>query len=342
MFNTLREGGRAFDCAPDNRRPGWSDDLKGMTVRMFRSTVAMTLTLLVLLVNLQPFCQQAQGDPILLDPQRRTIFGFTTSGVHDPVDIYETPNGWGIAFLDPTRPVHPLTQETLYYNFFNVLNRQFPPTSGWSFVGDARRISDNSLRVHTYDAVGTRAFVGADIDIEYRPTPNTVDPTANMHWIQVVSNNHRIGGRHGDLDNKVDVLRDRTPYYDSDFAANSRNFLDTPRRPDPEQDHDWIAALFLVSGPTTPGRVTIFNHAGILWGWENRFFRNVGVGAFHDRVHDEVLIHLPEEEFVAYHDEFHADLSAVPEPSTATLIGMGVLCLCLHAWRRRRRLPCAG
>lgn len=298
--------------------------------------------------------------PIVLDPQARTFptpSRFITTGVYDPLDLYATNRGFGITFLDPLLPSHPLTREPLYFNFFNVLDRRFPATTGWKFSGDARRLSDGSLRVHSYDAIGgddplRRAgrpgaviptpIVGALFDVEYQPAAN--DPTANLHWIQVVSNNHRGGGAHGTLDNKVDVgPTQANPYYDIGGSANNRNLLDRPARPDLENDHDWIAALFLASGPLTPGEVTIYNDAGILWGWKNRFFPLGNLALFHDQAHHDLLDDLPANSFTSLHDEFHEDLQngptffpgpfAVPEPSLALLWLAGSVGL---LWTRRR------
>jgi hypothetical protein len=126
-----------------------------------------TLLLLGLFLGTTLFGQRALGGPITVDPQARTIFGHTTTGLHDLLDVYNTPRGWGIAYLDPLTTV-----------------------KGWNFVGDPRRFSNNSLRVHTYDAEGRPTLVGAIFDVEYRPAGT--DPRNNMHWIQVVSDNNNI------------------------------------------------------------------------------------------------------------------------------------------------------
>lgn len=271
---------------------------------------------------MQSWCQVALAAPIELAPSARTIFGVSTTGQHDLLDIYTTPNGFGIVYLDPDVPVHPLTRETLYYNFYDVLSPTFP--TGWTFTDDAQDISDNSLRVRTYDAQGSAASVGADFDVQYIVPLGGRNPFLNMHWIQVVSNNHNITNNpgHGNLGNVVDVANNNTPYYDTGATADNRNLIDDPRRDDVERDHDWIAALFLVSGPDTAGAVTIYDNAGILWGWKNRFFPNPDVGAFHNEV-DNLLDDMPLEEYALYHDEFHEELAAIPEPSTALMAIVG-------------------
>jgi hypothetical protein len=112
-------------------------------------------------------------------------------------------------------------------------------------------------------------------------------------------------------------------------AANSRNLYDFPKRPDVEFNNSWIAALFLVSGPTTPGRVTIYNDSGILWGWKNVFFPNVNVAQFRADVRQEVENQLPLQEVVAFDNEFNQDLRAasVPEPPTIVLVLSAVVFL---------------
>jgi hypothetical protein len=307
-----------------------------------------------LIIGLSTACLQAQGGPITVTPQARTIFGRAMSGQTNLVQVYDTANGWGVTFLEPPKPINPLNynQEQLYYNFFNVLNRQYPTTTAapWNFVGDARAFSPNSLQVHTYSAIGTAAAVGADIDVEYKPAAGSTDPTANMHWIQTVSTNNKITivngeptSNPGTSDNKIDVRSTNTvnPYYDNGFAANSRNFIDRPRRPDVEFDNTWIAALFLASGPSTPGKVTIYNDSGILWGWQNFFFPNVGLAAFQNDVEQvltrQELTLVSSDQYTTYVDQFEYALSAVPEPPTVVSVciagAFGLVC-------SRRRLGC--
>jgi hypothetical protein len=243
-----------------------------------------------------------------------------------------------------------------YYNFFNVLTRQYPnlPATPWNFTGDARSLSANSLLVHTYNAIGTADAVGADIDVEYKPAAGTNDPTANIHWVQVVSTNNKITygpapdfepqSNPGTLDNKVDVRRTNTtnPYYDNGFAANSRNFIDTPRRPDVEFDNTWTAALFLVSGPNTAGNVTIYNDSGILWGWQNIFVPDFNLVAFKDEVENELKRDYPNN-YVNYINEFEAELAAVPEPPTLISVVVAGVCGVTCSWRRyRRQIPAAA
>ena len=141
------------------------------------------------------------------------------------------------------------------------------------------------------------------------PGPNNTtvsngNPTTNLHWIQVVSTNNAITfpgsvptSNPGTPANKVDVRRTNatSPYYDQGFAANNKNFLDTPRRPDVEFDNDWIAAEFLVSGPSNPGtpqnpaQITVYNDSGITWGWQNFFFTDVNEQQFIADVREDVF-----------------------------------------------------
>jgi hypothetical protein len=223
-----------------------------------------------------------------------------------------------VTFLEPAVPVNPLYystpagQGTLYYNFFNTLNRMYPTTSGWSVTGNATALAQGSLQINTYGAIGTPTRVGADFALTYlttMPGPNTTtvsngNPTVNLHWIQVVSTNNAItypGGEPtsnpGTLANKVDVRRTNTtsPYYDQGFAANSSNFLDRPGRPDVEFENNWVASLFLASGPANPGtvqnpaQITVYNDSGILWGWQNFFFPNVNEAQFIQDVEQDVF-----------------------------------------------------
>jgi hypothetical protein len=67
-------------------------------------------------------------------------------------------------------------------------------------------------------------------------------------------------------------------------AANGRNFVDTLRRPDVEFQNDWIATLFLVSGPKNPGTgrnpTTIYIDSEHHPGLQNFFFFTNEQGLF--------------------------------------------------------------
>lgn len=198
----------------------------------------------------------------------------TTSGLHDLQDHYTIGGNIWKADLSPFNPTY-LRSPT--QNFADVLSAAFP---GFTYASAANELSDNSLVVRTYDVQGTPARVGAEFHIEY--APHGSDPTTNLHWIQVVTNNHNITDNpgHGNTDNTVDnpfSPGDRSPYYDDGGAATSGSatgqtiaFYDFPGRTDADMSHYWSAELFLVTGPmigATSGQITTLG--GVQWGWKN-------------------------------------------------------------------------
>jgi hypothetical protein len=313
-----------------------------------------------------------------------------TTGASNVDQVYHTANGWGVTFLEPSPAVDPLyysptpgNEGPLYYNFFNTLDRMYPKTKGWTVTGNAVKLAPNSLQVNTYGAIGTPNVVGADFAATYvttKPGPNgtTVsngNPATNIHWIQDVATNNKITynaegdpmSNPGTRDNKIDVPRTNvtSPYYDQGFAATSKNFIDTPRRPDVEVDNDWIATLFLVSGPATPGtaanpaKITVYNNSGVTWGWQNFFFRNVNEQQFIADVDDDVFGEdqlgefavdldlkpgagnvpvtvdlVPTTDYGSYEKAF---ASSVPEPSTWAMMLLGFAGLGYAGYRRASR-----
>ncbi|MFO0910715.1 MAG: hypothetical protein U0794_20605 [Isosphaeraceae bacterium] len=221
---------------------------------------------------------RVRADIVVEQYAARNILGFTTTGLYDPTEFYFVgPQLWQ-ASLNPLHPVTLARGGTA--NFLAVLQAAFPLASGWSFVAAAANLTEGSLRVHSYDVKGSAGYVGIEqtpkvgFDVEY--VPGAGDPVNNMHWIQVVTNNHALGGGggHGVNANIVDIPTGQTnPYYDTAGAADSRNFLDGPGRTDGNAAHNWVADLYLVSGPTTAGTqanpavVTVYN--GVRWGWTN-------------------------------------------------------------------------
>jgi hypothetical protein len=209
-----------------------------------------------------------QADPIIiLQPQSRTIFDETASGQYDSIDDYNIGTVSWQAVLDPLSPAESVRGGTS--NFMAVLTAAFPASSGWTFVTAATNLSNGSLRVHTYDVKGTPSSVGAEFDLEY--VPGAGDPIMNIHWIQVVTNNHSATNSpgHGSTVSILDNPFSLGPYYDDAGAADMRNFYDFPLRSDANMSHFWFADLYLVTGPAAgaPGQVTI--HNGIRWGWKN-------------------------------------------------------------------------
>ena len=162
--------------------------------------------------------------------------------------------------------------------FLDQLKKEFTAADGWSYTLADQPPAEGSLLVHDYIAHGTPKLVGAEFMVEYKPGGAL---PANIHWIQVVKNNHKKDGDHEDKEYKVDRGRAISPYYDeigisgfNDLAApTSFFFYDYPKRDDAAMVHNWTAELFLVTGPErtrygiTPGPITILG--GIRWGWEN-------------------------------------------------------------------------
>jgi hypothetical protein len=150
--------------------------------------------------------------------------------------------------------------------FLATLRRAFPT---WIFNSAANDLA-GSLEVRTYEAVGTSSTVGANLDLWY--TPGAGDPTAPVHrinWIQRIVSNHN-GNDHGSNQDIIDNgSRTGSPYYRPGFSNSffAQSFDSSPRLPDPNRNHDWLAELYMVE-ETGPQQVTIYN--GIQWGWNNR------------------------------------------------------------------------
>lgn len=214
-------------------------------------------------------CVAAQAQVLITDYKSATVFGHTTSGVYDPTDTYQIGAQDWVANLLPLQAAY---QRAVSSNFFSVLTAAFPTTAGWSYASSVNELSKGSLVVHTYDVIGSPNKVGAEFHVEY--IPQGTDPIANMHWIQVVTDNHNVTNNpgHGNPENIVDnpfSPGGRSPYYDDGAAADGRNFYDFPFRTDGDQSHTWQAELFLVSGPPAGTKGLITFHGGVLWGWEN-------------------------------------------------------------------------
>ncbi|MBW2738982.1 MAG: PEP-CTERM sorting domain-containing protein [Deltaproteobacteria bacterium] len=228
-------------------------------------------TLLLGLIAWLIFISPVYGTPLTTDYKSFAITfaegSPTTSGNYDPTDPYMIGTDPWVANLLPLQPTY---LRSVSSNFANVLDVAFPTSAGWTYQSSVNELSDDSLVVHTYDVQGTSARVGAEFHMEY--VPHGTDPTSNIHWIQVITDNHAIPEGHGTQENEVDNPHSpsgRSPYYDDRGAANSTDFYDFPVRPDANMSHNWIAELFLVTGPSIGTSGNIIFHGGVKWGWEN-------------------------------------------------------------------------
>jgi hypothetical protein len=197
------------------------------------------------------------------------------SGVRDPVDVYVVGR---LLCSVRLRPPKVTAVTNTGGNFFATLSGAYPPAAGWTYQSAVRRLSRNTIEIKTYDAQAEGGAVGADAHFRYVPT--AADPRTDIHWVQVVTDNHNVTNNpgHGNAENVVDTPSRRgTPYYDDGALADSGacaagcNFYDKPRRADPAMDHGWDAVLFLVQGPApaaAPGNVLLLR-PGLSWGWEN-------------------------------------------------------------------------
>ena len=141
------------------------------------------------------YISTASGSPLTTDYRQSSFtignVTYTTPGIYDPTDQYiigAQETHW-FANLQPPNPAYLISPNSGVTEYFSAA---FPTTAGWSYAFSDSALSENSLVVHNYSVVGTAQLVGARFHVEY--TPHGTDPTDNIHWIQVISNNHGRGG----------------------------------------------------------------------------------------------------------------------------------------------------
>lgn len=197
-----------------------------------------------------------------------TEFGFNMSGNFDPEEPYVTGLLQCKTELYPNI-IFPTEEATMQANYVTILNNAYP---GWTFNNAATSLSADAIEIKTYDAIGTSTGVGVWIHARY--VPHDGYPTDSIHWVQLLTTNHGLKGTgHGPSASYLDAQNaaTTTPYYDDQFAADSRDIIDRPRRVDANLDHTWEATTFLVSGPDVgdgAGTVTLLG-PGFTWGWKN-------------------------------------------------------------------------
>ncbi|MBI4910822.1 MAG: hypothetical protein HY820_44830 [Acidobacteria bacterium] len=222
-----------------------------------------------------------QATPLKLDYNTQGTATFTplrsqeysyNYGFHQHNDPYTIgPNNWDV-WLTPDPPEY---LRGASVNFANLMGATFKTSDGWSYQSAANELSDNSLIVRIYAARSGSDLAGAEFLVEY--APGFQDPLLDVHWIQVITDNHAVGAAHGTPENAVDYRYAGSPYYDHGGVATSTWFYDFPKR-EWDAAHTWTAELYLVTGPPvieqpdgkyrpTPGAVTVLG--GIKWGWEN-------------------------------------------------------------------------
>ncbi|MFN9965203.1 MAG: hypothetical protein ACK52F_00325, partial [bacterium] len=182
---------------------------------------------------------------------------------YDPSEEYILPDGrQGVTTLDPLSVTSIARGGTAA--FLATLKAAFP---AWNFNKAANDLA-GSFDVEVYDALGTPSTVGADFRLQYNPAGGDPTPANNeLHWIQRVVNNHKLGAPHGTLDDKIDIVPSQdNPFYDTFGDADEDSFHDFPKRFDADKNHFWFADLYLVE-LTAPQTVTIYN--GVRWGWTN-------------------------------------------------------------------------
>lgn len=228
----------------------------------------------------------ASADPLKEDYQSY-ILNFvggtpTSSGVYDAQDNYD-PTGGKTIGVAKTKPAKVEYIKTFSLEYYNILESEYKVADGWSYATRVADLTDDSLLVRTYDVNGAPGHVGVEFHLEY--IAGQGDPTQNLHWIQVIKDNHAIDDSnndqgHGTAEAEVDnpySLNARSPYYDDGgaavFSATGGDFYDFPGRLDDDKNHDWVAELMLVTGPglvgnsANPGLITFLG--GVRWGWEN-------------------------------------------------------------------------
>ena len=155
--------------------------------------------------------------------------------------------------------------------------------SAYTIAGFGASLNLN-FNVTKYAAFNNGSSGGASMVVDYTAQDGAVLP-ANLHWIQVVTDNYNISGINGaDLsaakglgkpENIVDNVGSVSPYYDLDAKGNPDfavppHFEDGPSRPEPTKANPtitWNATLFLVSDNNKA--MTVYD--GVNYGWQTTF-----------------------------------------------------------------------
>lgn len=142
---------------------------------------------------------------------------------------------------------------------------------------------DIDFKITQYRALQDGTNAGGVLVVDYTNPRNTVLP-ANLHWIQIVTDNYNITGVNGNNltaptgigndENVIDAPKTPgSPFYDVSsntapdaFNTNPPHFEDQSQRPDPTAANptiNWNATLFLVSDNNKA--LTVYD--AVQWGW---------------------------------------------------------------------------
>lgn len=206
---------------------------------------------------------------IALTTESSLAFSITTPTEYSPVEIYNTYNN-NSSYVGTVTLYPEITSITRggTTGFLQTLNQAF---QDWTFNTAPSDLA-GSFQIEKYLAkytvIESTPVVGGEIELLYKPSNGDPILDNSLKWIQRVVSNHRaIGGGHGINEDVIDNLNGNTPYYPYNTESRGfRSFYDFSRRPDPVENHNWLAELYLVK-ETGPRQATIYN--GIQWGWNN-------------------------------------------------------------------------
>jgi PEP-CTERM motif len=297
---------------PIGRRAGLWSTAKGAPMTIARTTTLLLAAAAALFASSQPALALFR----VINP--------TTAPAYIPVaGPVPCPGGMCETRLEPPRVI---SLGALNANNTKILASDLAAQkSAYSIAGFGPSLNLN-FTVTNYGARNNGVVGGARLSVAFTAQPGQVLP-ANLHWVQIVTDNYNITGINGanlnapkgpgNQENVVDAIGVPSPYYDDAFAkefpsqkANAvpPNFRDIPRRNEPTAANPvivWNGLLYLVSDPGTK-KMTVYN--GVEWGWASFFSAN---GVF----------------------------PPIPEPSTwvIMLLGFGLAGAALRG--RRARLP---
>jgi len=214
---------------------------------------------------------------IALTTESSLAFSITTPTEYSPVEIYNTYNN-NSSYVGTVTLYPEITSITRggTTGFLQTLSQAF---SSWTF-NPAPTDLVGSFQIEKYLAKYTVRnsipVVGGQIELFYNPSNGDPAVDKSLKWIQRVVNNHSATPNvHCNNADIIDNLSNpNNPYYPYDTNSKGvntdsqgfRSFYDFSSRPDPAENHNWLAELYLVK-ETAPKQVTIYN--GIQWGWNN-------------------------------------------------------------------------